>query len=169
MTKILAALFSAALLFAACGDSDGADTTGVLGDPAPLVDDASSGDDPATSGLAAGSCLAGDPNCDDIGDGSSAAPLPADGDADVTGAPVESVTGLLHIQDGVARLCGSFLESFPVQCGDEIVRVDGITVDNLAEFVDPEDSTVWNEQGVVWVDEPVTLFGVVEDGVLLAG
>lgn len=170
MTKILAAVFAAALLFAACGDSDdtgATDDTSVAADtPTDTlpVDDG----DAATSGLASGTCLAGEEDCADTGGDMAAEPLPDGGD-DVTGAPVETVTGLFHIQDGVARLCGSFMESFPVQCGDEIVQVVGVTADNLGEWIDLDDSTVWDEQGVVWVDEPVTLIGVIEDGVLTVG
>lgn len=175
MTKFLVLLFAATVTLAACGDGDGGETgdtavadvaTTVAAD-LPINDD----DDAATSGLASGACLAGADDCQDTGGdiGAEPLPLPGDDDAAVDGQPIEGVTGFLHIDSSGVRLCGVQLESFPVQCGDELAIVEGLDVDNLGEWIDLDDTAVTSAEGVTWTAQPVTLFGTLVDGVLNLG
>lgn len=75
-------------------------------------------------------------------------------DGDVTD-PVH-VSGLL-IDDGSGwRLCNTSLESYPPQCGEPALQVEGL---NGSEF------TFEEAQGVRWI-EAATLVGDVEDGAI---
>lgn len=61
-------------------------------------------------------------------------------------APV-AVRGLLHVEQGTARLCAAILESYPPQCGEpsvELVGLDGSTVEGTT-----------TAQGVTWKEAAV--------------
>jgi hypothetical protein len=88
-----------------------------------------------------------------------------DSDTDAGDEPA-SITGYLHIDDSGVRLCGVQLESFPVQCGDELATVVGIDLASIGDFVDLNAVRVTTEQGVTWTDSPVTLTGTLAGGVL---
>jgi hypothetical protein len=69
------------------------------------------------------------------------------------------VTGFLHAEGERVRLCAAVLESFPPQCGEPSLRVDGLDlagVDGLTR-----------EGDVAW-KEGVTVVGTIDDGVLTA-
>lgn len=144
-------------------------------------------DDPgSTPPAAAGACLEGEPDCNDLG------PLPADGEPGSLPAPQDlpppvdpgvpsgmvvdggltvsdalagGVTGVIAVKgylldDGSGwRLCEVLAESFPPQCGGESLGITG-----HEEMVDVP---MLNEQGVTWTDAMVTFLGEIVDGVLV--
>ncbi len=64
--------------------------------------------------------------------------------------------GFLVDAGGAVRLCNALAESYPPQCGGESFLVDG-----------PLPNVEWSEaEGVRWTDRPVTVRGMVDDGVL---
>jgi hypothetical protein len=71
---------------------------------------------------------------------------------------VQRVHGTLIAQGGEARLCSAILESFPPQCGEPSLRVEGADVDSM-----PQTTTA---QGVTWSNREITLRGEVDGGVL---
>ncbi len=160
MKKSLLLVVVIALMAAACGGGD---------------DDAATADlpvnDGADSGLAAGACLEGEPDCNDTPNGDQAPlDLPVGGD---DGAPVTplspaeaasasgqvAVTGFLVDVAGESRLCAALAESFPPQCGEA-----SITITSLDQ-IDPDD--LKTEGDVTWTDYQVTLFGEMVDGTLV--
>jgi hypothetical protein len=62
------------------------------------------------------------------------------------GTPI-TVRGFLHIEDGIARLCGAILESYPPQCGQPSVELIGLDVSTLGGTTTAGNVT-WKE-GVV--------------------
>ena len=169
--RLMSLLGALALVLAACGGgtSDG-DTA-----------DLPINDNPAASGGAAGACLEGEPDCQDIGGQQGGEPLPLpSGDepgADVTsdGMIVEPITvtdarsldagvlvavqGFLFDDGSGPRLCEVLAESVPPQCGE-----NSIPVANYEEMIDVP---IQSEQGVSWTDQPVTLLGSIDGGTLV--
>lgn len=73
-----------------------------------------------------------------------------------TGSQVIAVKAFL-IQDATeARLCDLVLESLPPQCGEPSMRIT-----NPEAF--PQE-TVVSQQGIKWTDQPVTIFGHINNG-----
>lgn len=70
---------------------------------------------------------------------------------------VLAVSGFLFIDDEGTRLCEVLAESFPPQCGEASIPLDGFDA-SLEE--------TQSEQGVTWTDNHVIVFGEVVDGVL---
>ena len=139
---------------------------------------------PTADDLGAATCLADDPDCQDLG------PLPTDdeplftdgeptdgedGDAIVqplVGGGVEISEALtsdidggfaivgFYLDDGSgARLCEALAESFPPQCGGVSIPVDnsaGVELDELQ-----------TEGSVTWTNQPAVLVGEIVDGVFV--
>ena len=127
---------------------------------------------------AAGTCLEGEPDCDDTGGDMGAPPIPLEdvdpGDAVVSGGMtadgglevsealsggaegIIAVRGFLFDDGSGARLCEVLAESFPPQCGGAFVPVS-----NYEEVLGVPLSS---NQGVTWTDEHVTFFGELIDG-----
>lgn len=169
--RMIALLTVLTLLAAACG-GDGEATPS--DDPAALP--------PATEDAppsAAGTCLAGEPDCNDIpGVGGDALPPPSDleeqpgpatgmvvdGGLTVSDALSGDATGVIAVQgfllidaDG-ARLCEALAESFPPQCGGASMPVTG--------YEEVLGAPLSNSGDVSWTGEPVTLLGEIVDGTL---
>ncbi len=71
------------------------------------------------------------------------------------------INGLLHVQNGQARLCEVLAESFPPQCAGRSLVVQGLdltTVDGLT-----------SEGSVTWSDQLVQVLVTVEGEVLTVG
>jgi hypothetical protein len=190
MKRLVILLGALALVLTACA-ADGADTTAdspATADTTPAAD--SGGGDAAVSGPApvsgadvppaAGACLVGAEDCDDI-PGEQAPPLPAE---DEPGARVDpdavpivvtdmsvsealetdaagliAVRGFLVADAGGSRLCELLAESLPPQCGGasiEMTSLDGVDPDSIEEA-----------QGVQWTDDLVIVFGQIVDGKLV--
>jgi hypothetical protein len=60
------------------------------------------------------------------------------------------VTGMLHATGGVVRLCGAILESFPPQCGEPSVVLDGVDISSV-DGATTEGDVTWNESVVLLV------------------
>ena len=157
-----------ALFAAACGGSE------------EQIEEPSNGDTP----VAAGACLVGDPNCDDMGvqptgdeplftDGepTDGAPPADDGQPLVGGGLTVSEVLETQIEGGFAitgfyfddgsgpLLCEALAESFPPQCGVASIPIDnsaGIELDGLV-----------TEGDVTWTDQSAVLIGEVVDGVFV--
>jgi hypothetical protein len=159
-----------ALVAVACGsDSPAADDQQVQG-----LD---------TSSPAAGACLAGDPDCQDLG------PLPSGDDpllpgepaGDPVGGPVTPLDGGglsvgdvvrndidggfaiqgFYFDDGRGpRLCDALAESYPPQCGGDVIPFDNTAGIDLGPLQ--------NANGVTWSDGFVVVVGEVVDGVFVA-
>ena len=134
------------------------------------------GADPAPA-AAGGACLGDEPDCNDIGvpsDGGEL-PLPSDDGEVVTGgmvaapltvseALVSDIGGVIAVQgflfdDGAGpMLCETLAESFPPQCGGESLSVSG--------HEEAVDVPIVTEQGVMWTDQSLVLFGEIVDGAL---
>ena len=149
--------------------------------------DAGGGDEPAELPPAAGACLAGDPDCQDLGPlptGDEEPPLlpgePNDGAADpgvvspldggglgigdVLASDIDggfAITGFYFRDDRGLRLCELLAESFPPQCGGA-----EIPFDDGAGVVDPDDLD--SSQGVTWSNLPIVVVGEVVNGVFVA-
>jgi hypothetical protein len=159
LTRTVALLAALALVAAACGGAS---------EPASELPT-----DPA-----AGACLAGDPDCNDIPGNDTPALEPGDQlptDGGVIGAPIIgggltvadvlttdvdgplAVVGFL-VQDGDgARLCDGLAESLPPQCAGASIELSDTST------IDPDE--LRTEQGVTWTDTPVSLIGEVVSGV----
>lgn len=134
--------------------------------------------DPGASPPAAGACLAGEPDCNDIGvptDGGEL-PLPTDeGEVVTDGMAAEplsvsevvafdtdgviAVQGFLFDDGSGPELCETLAESFPPQCGGASVPVTG--------HEEAVDVPLVTEQGVTWTDQALVLFGEYVDGAFL--
>ncbi|MEX2655713.1 MAG: hypothetical protein WD532_11875 [Acidimicrobiia bacterium] len=153
MRKLTALTGMLVLVLAACGGGEGASNSGVPTSDADAPD-------------VAGACLAGDPNCDDIGDPNADPNAPSDASdepitpsASLSAAQVLAagtidgsfvVSGYLFVDaDGNARLCDMVLESYPPQCGGDSIPVAG----------DLSDLELTSDQGVSWSDSTVSLEG----------
>ncbi|MDR9450785.1 MAG: hypothetical protein RI637_06145 [Acidimicrobiia bacterium] len=157
------------LLLAACGGGATAD------EPAAIPPN----DNPANTPAAGGTCLEGEPDCNDTPAGGGALPLPNEdepSDAVTGGMPVDggltvsealesdatgviAVRGFLVADQTGARLCEVLAESYPPQCGGA-----GLPVSGYEEILDVPTSTA---QGVTWTDQPISLLGEIVDGTLL--
>lgn len=133
---------------------------------------ASCGSDDAGTSNAAGTCLAGDPNCDDVGGDDVAPPLPDAIDLSDPEGPITIISGGFFFSDGeTARLCGALAESFPPQCAETIIEILGpldVVLEHVAEsFGNPDDADIKEEQGIRWTDEWVNISGLLENGSLV--
>ncbi len=70
------------------------------------------------------------------------------------------VSGALFITQNT-RLCGTVLESYPPQCGDPFVVLDGLDAENVVGLSSPEDPTF---APITWTDFPLTIVGTVKAG-----
>ena len=133
---------------------------------------------PGQAPPAAGACLVGEPDCDDVGvpDGGELPPPSDDGEA-VTGGVVAgegltvsealegdadgviAVRGFLFDDGAGPRLCDVLAESFPPQCGGESLPV--------VDHEEAVDVPIVSEQGVTWTDQPLVLYGEIVDGTLV--
>ncbi len=68
-----------------------------------------------------------------------------------------AVTGSLVVEGDTARLCTAMLESYPPQCGQPSLVLDGFDLDSV---------DVHTEGNVAWADEPVSVVGTVNGDVL---
>ena len=71
--------------------------------------------------------------------------------------PVE-VAGFLVSRGGETRLCAALAESYPPQCGEPSLCVEGLDLERAGELERAE--------GVTWSEREVTLAGTVAAGVL---
>jgi hypothetical protein len=152
MRKTIALLGALVLVLAACGGGDSGANSLPGADDNPDV---------------AGACLAGDPDCQDIGDPNADPGVPSDAtDEPIT--PSSSLTvsqvlaagsidgsfvvsGFLFVDaEGNAVLCDLVLESYPPQCGGDSIAVAG-----EIPFLDE----LTTDQGLHWSDGPVELEG----------
>ena len=172
--RLMIAAVLVALLAAACGSDTTADnTTGATDAPSAQT---------LPPNPAAGACLAGAPDCQDI-PGSEPEPLLVEGESDggispglsgmvvggglsVSEAISTDAEGVLAVQGFVVsdasgiRLCEALAESMPPQCGGA-----SLTLSSL-DSVDPD--SLQESQGVSWTDAAVTILGEVVDGTLVA-
>jgi hypothetical protein len=95
---------------------------------------------------------------------------PVGGYGTPTGATVEEaraaggrqlVRGSLVAREGEARLCGVLLESFPPQCGEPSLRLEGLDVHALDGLTSAE--------GVTWSERELSIHGEVDGDVLRVG
>lgn len=137
-----------------------------------LVAAGCSSDDSATPGDAssvdAATCLAGDPNCEDLGGDAAAPSLPDSIDVFDPDGPISISFGGFFYSDGeTSRLCDSLAESFPPQCGSTIVEIEGsleLALEHVAEsFGNPDDARIKTDQGIWWTDEWVNISGLLEN------
>ena len=154
MRTMLAAVVALVLVAAGCGS-----------------DDAGPSSDPASSG-AAGTCLPGDPNCQDLGGDAVAVPLPGSIDLVDPEGPIAINFGGFFYSDGeTSQLCDSLAESFPPQCGNSIIEIEGeldLVLPHVAEaFGNPDEARVQTDQGIWWTDEWINIGGLLEDGKLV--
>jgi hypothetical protein len=181
---LLAVLAALALVAAACGDDDDADV-GVGGDD--TTDQVSEPGDEAALPVAddeslppaAGACLEGTVDCNDtpgdlgppllepgdegvqpttgmLADGGlspeeALAMGPADGVIAVTGFILDDATG--------TYLCGALAESYPPQCGAGAIQLEGFALEMIG-------APLTVAEGVTWTDTAVSVFGVVDNGVM---
>lgn len=68
-----------------------------------------------------------------------------------------TITGFVIDVDGEVRMCAVVLESFPPQCGEPSLAVEGVDVAAI--------DGAQTSRGVTWVDQ-VTLTGELVDGML---
>lgn len=140
-----------ALIATSCGGSDG--------DTLPLNQDA-----------AAGTCLAGDPDCADDGSAGEAPALPsavALADPEDPNAPLAITFGGFFYSDGtVVQLCSALAESFPPQCGSVVIDIEApidLALEYVAEsFGNPDDAKINIDQGIYWTDDWVNLSGTLQ-------
>lgn len=76
-----------------------------------------------------------------------------------------TVEGSLIAVDGEpVRLCSAILESYPPQCGEPSIEVQGLDLDSLdLASTRPSDEVT----PARWSDLPIQISGTVEDGVLV--
>ena len=141
MTKtpaIVALVAAVALLAPACGSSsDDVEITGADGEPV------ASGGQTVNGGLTVRQAL----------------------ETDATG--VLAVQGNLFDDGTGIRLCEVLAESFPPQCGDPSLLVEGFDFDRIIELPDDELIRVQQAEGVTWTDGYITLFGELVDSTLV--
>lgn len=154
--KRLAAGFVLVLLFAAgCGSDESPRSV-------PLNDGA------------AGTCLAGDPNCADGADAGAAGGLPDAVSVGSDEGPLELSFGGFFYSDGNrSQLCSSLAESFPPQCGSLVIDLSApldVVLDHVAEsFGNPDDAKINIDQGIYWTDDWINLSGTLENNRLVLG
>ena len=71
--------------------------------------------------------------------------------------------GIVAIDGGPVRLCSALLESYPPQCGEPALVLQGLDLDALELVTSEGDPSV---AGARWSDRPVRIRGTVENGVL---
>jgi hypothetical protein len=82
-------------------------------------------------------------------------------------------TGILAVQgnlfdDGSGlRLCEVLAESFPPQCPEPAIPIQGLETDDIPDLLDTGQAAVQMSQGVTWTDAYITLFGELIDGALV--
>ena len=154
MRTLLSVVVALMLVAAGCGSDDAG----------PLSD--------AATSAAAGTCLAGDPNCQDLGGDAVALPLPDSIDlADPVGPIAINFGGFFYSDGETSQLCDSLAESFPPQCGTSVVEIEGeldLVLAHVAEsFGNPDEARVQTEQGIWWTDEWININGLLENGKLV--
>jgi hypothetical protein len=78
-----------------------------------------------------------------------------------------SVRGTIIAPEGAEiRLCSAILESYPPQCGEPSLVVEGLDLDTLEGLTSTEDPALAQ---VTWSEQEVTLVGTVDGGVLTVG
>ena len=131
------------------------------------------GDESATSGVASGSCLVGDPDCadgTDAGDAGDTIELPnvvSLTDPDDPNAPLQVNFGGFFYSDGtISQLCSALAESFPPQCGSVVIDIEApldLVLEYVAEsFGNPEDAKINIDQGIYWTDDWINLSGTLQ-------
>ncbi len=79
--------------------------------------------------------------------------------------------GYLLIEGESQRMCASLLESYPPQCGEELIELvgdfDTITERARESFEDPDNAPITTDAGVTWTTEWTTIRGILADGTLL--
>jgi hypothetical protein len=73
------------------------------------------------------------------------------------GGPLLVNGNVLAVGDDV-RFCSALAESFPPQCSNASLRIEGLNLDEVDGLV--------REGSVAWTDQPIQLLGAVEDGAL---
>ena len=156
MKRIVATAILFSLLAISCGGSDDVGTSGDLA---------------ATSGLSAGSCLVGDPECADGADAGAAGELPEAivlGDPNDPDAPQLISFGGFFYSDGTdSQLCSALAESSPPQCASLVIDIEAPDLDVILEHVaeafgSPEDANVNIDQGIYWTDDWINLTGALQ-------
>jgi hypothetical protein len=75
-----------------------------------------------------------------------------------------TVSGFLIAPDGQpVRLCSALLESYPPQCGEPALVVEGLDLTSLDGLTKTDDPSLAQ---VTWSDMPVSIPGEIVDGVL---
>jgi hypothetical protein len=99
------------------------------------------------------------------GDGPPAVQEPRSVQAALDGEPGSmTVEGFLVAPDGEPiRLCSALAESYPPQCGEPSLVVEGLDLDSVAGLVRAEEPDYAH---TAWTDATVALSGDVADGVL---
>lgn len=142
MKRIVAVALLLALLAAACGGDDQADTLPLLADASSDAVQVDGGDAAIPSAVALGN--PDDPN-----------------------APLAITFGGFFYSDGnVVQLCSSLAESFPPQCGLVVIDIEA-PIDVALEYVaasfgNPEDAKINIDQGIYWTDDWVNLSGTLQ-------
>ena len=77
------------------------------------------------------------------------------------GAQVQVIGPLIAAGDDV-RLCGAVMESYPPQCGEPSLPLDGLNLDAVIGLSRPNPEFA----GVVWTDFALVVFGTMQGGVL---
>jgi hypothetical protein len=78
-----------------------------------------------------------------------------------------TVEGSLIAIDGEpVRMCSAILESYPPQCGEPSLEVQGLDLDSLDLASTRPDDEVTPAR---WSDRPIQVSGTVESGVLVVG
>ncbi len=99
-------------------------------------------------------------------DGGSSAQGPLSVEQALSSSPEEpvTVTGFVVAPEGgPVRLCSALLESYPPQCGEPSLVVEGLDLDTVAGLSRTNDPSLAQ---VVWSDATVPVFGELADGVL---
>jgi hypothetical protein len=171
MKRLLALAAVVALVALSCGDTIA---------PEVPTDTPPATTSPDGAPPAAGACLEGATDCQDIPGLDSAPPLDEDPlDDGFADSPAVVIDGALTVAEALAtdavgviavrgfvvadengiRLCDALAESFPPQCGEASVELADLS------GVDPDELTT--AQGVTWTDQPVTILGELRSGVLV--
>jgi hypothetical protein len=116
-------------------------------------------------GEAAGACLAGSDDCDDIPTGTGGPESNPDGSVDVDAAVTAGIQGPFLISgfylkdDSGERICSSLMESFPPQCGGT-----SLSLRRASEA----DLQVTSSGGVTWSESPLTFEGEIDGDAFVA-
>ena len=98
---------------------------------------------------------------------SAGAPIPGGG-LSIQEAIDSALAGPLMVKgfvvadgQGSVQLCSALLESYPPQCGEPSLRVQGLALESVDEIVQPADVAP-----AAWTPTEVSLLGDVESGVI---